>query len=392
VVEWEDEAEAIREKGYVALSYAYENAEDWFRETYDPNNLVDEIPAQPIPSTISEANIDEYLMTAWKQNTEHAKERERWPYIAVRQRIARFLLDRYIQATCRPDSTEYIWIDEFCLYSPLNPNLDVRKDELSRLADIFALASAVCVYCPKHDCRHVDESCEWGSRLWTLSEIIHAENVILWSKTQDRSQYTFTSQSGHQFREGMQRAAEDKDEWHLSAIMQHANNLGSTTWQHSIHALVVEAIRRNERSDQRTDDGIIDNSCLAKALNGLLPRRANPKDLKGKDGWADLAWLLELNQGHYNAASLAAVCALGETKVQGHGWLGRPISPLAGNKRLQPIVTAFPIREGLFVLKPTIIGLSKNFVRDVAGLYRNKDLRFFQVRTVFSLVFFQTWY
>ena len=391
VVKWEDEAEAIGKKGYIALSYAYKDAKAWFNETY-PNIPIDKIPPRPNPSTKSEASIDEFLMTAWKQYSQDPQKQERWQDIAVRQRVARFFLDRYLEATHRPDSTEYIWIDEFCLYSPSTPDLSVRKDELGRIADVFALASVVCVFCPKPHCRHVHPGCAWGNRLWTLSEIIHTENVILWSRAQQNktalSQYTFTPQSGRHFRECLQYEAEDMNEWHLSSIMRHANNLGSTTWQHSIHALVVEAIRRNVNSNQRNKDQKIDNSCLAKALNGLLPRRANASDLEGKDGWADLAWLLELNQGHYNAASLAAVCALGETKVQGHGWLGRPISPSAGNERLQPVVTAFPIKEGLFVLNPKIIGLRKKLKRDVGGMYRNKDLRFFQVRTVISRVFY----
>ncbi|KAF9442757.1 hypothetical protein P691DRAFT_626878, partial [Macrolepiota fuliginosa MF-IS2] len=106
-----------------------------------------------------------------------------------------------------------------------------------------------------------------------------------------------------------------------------------------IHALVVEAIRRDEAG------GFEEHRYLGKALNGLLPRRARTEDLGGKSGWADLAWLLELNQGHYNAASLAAVCGINFSKecAAGYRWWGNPILPMVGNERLEPEATAFPV-------------------------------------------------
>ncbi|KAK0434357.1 hypothetical protein EV421DRAFT_1992531, partial [Armillaria borealis] len=87
--------------------------------------------------------------------------------------------------------------------------------------------------------------------------------------------------------------------------------------------------------------------------------------------------LLELNQGFYNAASLAAVCTLGEG-----GWLGPPIRPVAGNERLEPIVHAFPvgvsnvgIKTPLCVIGSMTIKLRDSLERDPFGLYNNKDMR-----------------
>ncbi|PBK58361.1 hypothetical protein ARMSODRAFT_843402, partial [Armillaria solidipes] len=117
----------------------------------------------------------------------------------------------------------------------------------------------------------------------------------------------------------------------------------------AIHALVVEAITRDLAG------GFGEHRYLGKALNGLLPRQARLDDLKGEDGWTDLACLLELNQGFFNAASLAAVCSLGEG-----GWLGPPIKPDAGNERLEPIVHAFPVgADGMGIMTPLCIIGSK---------------------------------
>ncbi|TDL21344.1 hypothetical protein BD410DRAFT_685345, partial [Rickenella mellea] len=142
--------------------------------------------------------------------------------------------------------------------------------------------------------------------------------------------------SGRVFRENMQRNAAKDRRWHLYAIMQHASNSGTVPWQVAIHALLVEAILRDEAT------GYYNHECLGKALNGLLPRRARPIDLLGNDGWEDLAWLLELNQGFYNATSLAAVSSLPDKHNIGHGWLGHPIAPSEGRERLEPLVVAFP--------------------------------------------------
>ncbi|EEB99490.1 hypothetical protein MPER_00825, partial [Moniliophthora perniciosa FA553] len=142
----------------------------------------------------------------------------------------------------------------------------------------------------------------------------------------------------------------------------------------AIHALIVEAIRRDRES------GYENHEYLAKGLNGLLPRRAQLHHLKGKDGWADLAWLLELNQGFYNMASLAAVCCLPDKAGLGNGWLGPPIEPRAGNERLEPLVTAFTVsgmdKKGCVIAPLNIvgaqtIGLHPCLKRDAKALYRN---------------------
>ncbi|KAJ7214227.1 hypothetical protein C8J57DRAFT_1483288 [Mycena rebaudengoi] len=83
------------------------------------------------------------------------------------------------------------------------------------------------------------------------------------------------------------------------------------------------------------------------ALNGLLPRRGPPQDF-GRSEWTDLAWLLELNQGSYNAAALAAaVCNINDDKAEAGLRLGEPTLSVAGNERLEPMVNAFPFcRKG----------------------------------------------
>ncbi|TDL21333.1 hypothetical protein BD410DRAFT_683730, partial [Rickenella mellea] len=238
---------------------------------------------------------------------------------------------------------EYIWLDEFCLSDEkldweASSNRDAyenrekeRGKELGRLADIFRAASAVCVFCNTVDCDHTGLHCPWGRRLFTLAEILHAETVwrILRLKG---GEYEFVQGPGRLFRENIQAKAAEGRQWHLYAIMQHASNSGTVPWQVAIHALLVEAILRDEAT------GFHNHKYLGRALNGLLPRRARPIDLLGKDGWDDLAWLLELNQGFYNATGLAAVCNL---NVGGHGWLGRPIAPSEGRERLEPLAVAF---------------------------------------------------
>ncbi|KAJ7203468.1 hypothetical protein C8J57DRAFT_1485606 [Mycena rebaudengoi] len=82
------------------------------------------------------------------------------------------------------------------------------------------------------------------------------------------------------------------------------------------------------------------------ALNGLLPRRGPPQDF-GRSEWTDLAWLLELNQGSYNAAALAAVCNINDDKAEAGLRLGEPTLSVAGSERLEPMVNAFPFcRKG----------------------------------------------
>lgn len=141
------------------------------------------------------------------------------------------------------------------------------------------------------------------------------------------------------FRERIQEEAASEKRWHLYSIMQHGSNSGAVSWQAAIHALVVEAMLRDEAGEFH------EHRLLGKALNSLLPRRACLIDLKGsKDGWADLASLLELNQGFFNTTGLAAVCSVAEFEVPSYRWLGKPIAPKEGNERMVPIVTSFPVR------------------------------------------------
>jgi hypothetical protein len=103
--------------------------------------------------------------------------------------------------------------------------------------------------------------------------------------------------------------------------------------------------------------------------------------MAGVDGWDDLAWLLELNQGFYNAISLAAMCGLAEAdpNVPEHFWLGPPIPPMSGNERVEPLVTAFPILLALNILGPDAVPLQQSLKRDPFGLYNNAQMRGFQV-------------
>ncbi|KAJ7615979.1 hypothetical protein FB45DRAFT_1008185 [Roridomyces roridus] len=155
------------------------------------------------------------------------------------------------------------------------------------------------------------------------------------------------------------------------SIFQHSVNAGSVPWQVAIHALVIEAIRRDDYDTEYQN-----HNQLGRGLNGLLPRRARLCDLKEKGGsWQDLAWLLELNQGFYNAASLA-------DKGRTVSWMGNPINPAAGNERLEPVVTAFPVsRAGysdpqLSIIGCETIGLRPHpLKRDAYGLYNNREMR-----------------
>ncbi|KAJ7197757.1 hypothetical protein GGX14DRAFT_322467, partial [Mycena pura] len=141
----------------------------------------------------------------------------------------------------------------------------------------------------------------------------------------------------------------------------------------AIHALVVEAIQRDEAG------GFLEHKFLGKALNGLLPRRARLQDL-GNSGWADLSWLLELKRGFYNAASLAALCSVADGDSV--SWLGKQIDPTAGNERLEPVVTTFPVSASETETDPALaiiqgpqgqtLGLRANRLkRDASGLYNN---------------------
>ncbi|KAF7358995.1 HET domain-containing protein [Mycena sanguinolenta] len=301
--------------------------------------------------------------------------------------MGEYLLRLYCSATRRegnPDRTEYIWLDEFCLSDSRLSDDDKtviekqRKLELGKMADVFRCAVQVAVFCDKPNCDHTTLTCPWGQRLFTLQEILHAETVLRLTRHQRR---TLAAQlfrtTGRSFREKMQKHAAEGNRWHLNAIYQHTVNAGTVPWQVAIHALVVEAIRRDEAS------GFLNHKRLGTALNGLLPRRARLTDL-GNGGWNDLAWLLELNQGFYNAAGLAAVCCLSEDNSV--AWLGKPIDPAAGNERLEPVVTAFPVSSnspGSYNSNPAltiIAGETLGFrpvplKRDAYGLYNNEEMK-----------------
>ncbi|KAJ7212537.1 hypothetical protein GGX14DRAFT_564292 [Mycena pura] len=132
-----------------------------------------------------------------------------------------------------------------------------------------------------------------------------------------------------------------------------------------------EVIRRDEETD------FANHEFLGVTLNGLLPRRARPMDL-GKNDWRDLAWLLELNQGFYNAAGLAAVCSL--TDKDTGSWLGKPVDPAVGSERLEPVVTAFPVYADrdppLAIIGGETVAFRKVLLRrDAFGLYTNEEMR-----------------
>ncbi|KAJ6494232.1 hypothetical protein C8R45DRAFT_900282 [Mycena sanguinolenta] len=304
-----------------------------------------------------------------------------------RRAIAAYLLRLYCSATRRDgnqDRTEYIWLDEFCISDLEVLSDDVAEDravidaqrsaELGKLADVFRCAAQVAVFCHEPNCDHTTLSCIWGQRLYTISEILHVETVLRLTRRLQENRLTarISRRTGHSFREAMQKHAAEGNRWHLSAIYQHTVNSGAVPWQVAIHALVVEAIRRDEAG------GFHDHKFLGKALNGLLPRRARLTDL-GNGGWNDLAWLLELNQGFYNAASLAAVCCISEDNSV--SWLGKPIDPAAGNERLEPVVTAFPVADGsahppLTIIGGEMLGLRpKRLKRDSFGLYNNEEMK-----------------
>lgn len=375
----------IMEAGYMAISYPMESAFELFKEvglqTRDP---------QP------------------NQN-------RRWS-LRDQEQISRRVLYEFACARFHvgiPDSTEYIWLDELCL-SPatLTDEGEVEKErmkELGRLADIFRNAKKVLVFCHSPGCKHTTLDCLWGQRVFTIAEILHAQHVITMTRYHGEGSATeLIEQDGRNFKSEMQREAAEGGQFHLSTILLHATNAGSAPWQSVIHALVVEAIRRDEAG------GYLGHNYLGKVLNGLLPRRARPQDLRGKDGWADLAWLLELNQGYYNAASLAAVCNVNLTPARqvegvtagqdgvcaaGYRWWGKPILPMVGNEWLEPVVTALPVVLGqssvleedseqeedepapeskqepvLAILAPKAIHIHHTLRRDRNGLYRHESM------------------
>ncbi|GJJ08047.1 hypothetical protein Clacol_002254 [Clathrus columnatus] len=319
-----------------------------------------------------------------------------------RKRISWFVLREYASARRRRQKgekakIEYIWLDEFCLSANGTEDPEVeeaeRRREVGLLADIFSGAEHVCVFCDVENCEHVNLDCSWNTRLFTLAEILRARNVFILTRRRPSKEGEeeenptdphvhlvthMTFNYGDQFRRRIQTEAALNNKWHLYAVMQHSTNAGAASWQAVIHSMVVEAIRRDEA------DNFNDHNFLGKGLNGLLPRRSQLDDLKGKDGWQDLAWLLELNQGFYNAASLAAVCSLAEYNVSSHRWWGKPITPAEGNERLEPLVTAFPVSSvmsnnslepTLCVIHPKTLSIKHMLRRDSAALYNNDELK-----------------
>uniref|UniRef100_A0A0W0FDS6 Uncharacterized protein n=1 Tax=Moniliophthora roreri TaxID=221103 RepID=A0A0W0FDS6_MONRR len=314
-----------------------------------------------------------------------------------RRQISEQLLMEYCSAIRDPKSPnrkekEFIWLDEFCLSRERHPNevqqemTDVkreRKEELGRMPDIYRGANMVVVFCHVVDCDHTTLDCSWGKRLYTLGEILHANEVQRMTRKIDHDESGKEMKQSHlyteparSFRERMMHHAARANRWHLHSILRQSNNSGSDTWQMAIHALIVDAIRRDRETKYH------EHKFLGKGLNGLLPHRARLHHLKGEDGWADLAWLLELNQGFYNQAALAAVCCLPDRPKAGNGWLGPPIEPRAGNERLEPLVTAFVVGGDedkkvapLNIIGAQTIGLHPCLKRDGYALYRNPHAR-----------------
>ncbi|KAJ6475921.1 hypothetical protein C8R47DRAFT_661337 [Mycena vitilis] len=297
-----------------------------------------------------------------------------------RRKISKYFLRLYCSATRtngNPDRTEYVWLDEYCLSDDqLTEKAEIesrRSEEVGRLADVFRAAIRVVVFCHANNCDHTGLTCIWGKRLFTIPEILHTATVLRLIRRRRGENMTayLSERTGAKHREAMQTHAAHENKWHLHAIFQHTVNAGAVPWQVAIQAMVVEAIRRDEAGD------LHDHKYLGKALNGLLPRRARLGDL-GNGGWKDLAWLLELNQGFYNAASLAAVCSISEDNSV--AWLGKPISPQAGSERLEPVVTAFPVANTsdppLTIIAGETIGLRQNpLKRDASGLYNNEEMK-----------------
>lgn len=125
-----------------------------------------------------------------------------------------------------PDVVEYIWLDEFCISdAALDDNIDAgtiekqRDLELGRMADIYRYAANVTVFCSENKCDHTDHKCPWGSRLWTIAEILNAQEVVRMTVTREHDSAPFTArlylEKAHVFREAMQGKAAECNKWHL---------------------------------------------------------------------------------------------------------------------------------------------------------------------------------
>ncbi|KAF7762512.1 hypothetical protein Agabi119p4_9105 [Agaricus bisporus var. burnettii] len=354
----------IQQSGYTAISYSMKSAEELFLESGCSLEPQPEIPP---------GGNRKYSL----QN---------------RQKLSQTLLDEYARArktvNGKQDGFEFIWLDEFCLSDDgIQSEEEIgrqRDTEVGQLADIFRRARCVVVFCHVEDCSHSGIDCPWANRLFTMGEILYTPQVLQMTRTkefndQKRLSSYITIIPGSEFRSDMQACAAEAKQWHLYNILQHATNSGAVTWQSAIHSLVVEAIRRDEA------DNFHAHKFLGKALNGLLPRRSQLEDLRGFNGWADLAWLLELNQGYYNAALLAAVCKLADDDVDEYRWWGKPIAPKEGSERLEALVHAIPVtfrkasdqppEPVLSIIGPKSVALSRWLQRDSSGLYRNREMR-----------------
>lgn len=363
----------IRQSGYIAISYAMSSAEILIPDSgYRLDSQVETLPNGKRKYSIRD-----------------------------RQTVALALLDEYARARTTilgsQDGVEFIWLDEFCLSDEkLQDEQEIRRErdtELGRLADIFRLARRVVVFCHVEDCDHTTIDCPWGTRLFTMGEILNTPEVLQMTRTRQLGdQETLSSyikvMPGSEFRSYMQAHATENEKWHLYNIMQHATNSGAVPWQSAIHSLIVEAIRRDDT------DKFYDHKFLGRALNGLLPRRSQLQDLRGVNGWADLAWLLELNQGYYNATLLAAVCKLADDDAEQYSWWGKPIAPKEGTERLEALVHAIPVtlrkspdysdgpppenpeaEPALSIIGPKSIALSHWLQRDHTGLYGRPEMK-----------------
>lgn len=356
----------VQEAGYTAICYAMESAEYLFNET---GGRLD-----PQPEISGDGNR--------KYNSRNQR------------KISQALLEEYARARLagnrgKTDGVEFIWMEGFCLSDDaVASEAEAERQrnlEIGLAADIFRGARRVVVFCHVIDCDHAGVGCPWGNRLFALGEILNAEKVLRLTRTYASGENpngltsTIASRSGREFREDMQARAAEAKMWHLYNIMQHTTNSGGVSWQSAIHSLVVEALRRVE------EDNFASHRLLGKALNGLLPRRSQLADLNGVNGWADLAWLLELNQGYYNAALLTSVCKLADPDVDGYRWWGKPIIPKEGRERLEPLSTAIPVKLRDELTNSTIpilsltdaktIELDHMLERDSAALERQPEMR-----------------
>ncbi|EEB97946.1 hypothetical protein MPER_02636 [Moniliophthora perniciosa FA553] len=169
-----------------------------------------------------------------------------------RKRISKHFLMEYCSAVGdqdkSPDRKEFIWLDEFCLSRDRRADEaqqddqaereevnKERSEELGRLADIFRGAQTVVVFCDVVDCDHWTLDCSWGNRLFTLGEILHANEVRRMTRKMIRDEsgkkikksYLYT-ESARSFRERMMHHAALADKWHLHSILRQRATAATT--------------------------------------------------------------------------------------------------------------------------------------------------------------------